>query len=109
MPWRRRRDLLEGGLLEAGDLDDDSGFAALLAELARAYMFVDDLGAGVPMVDRALEMAERLELMPVIADAMVTKGNFFERSGGCARRSPSGEAPPRWRMRMGSFPSSCVP
>ncbi len=42
-------------------------------------MFVDDMAAGVPMVDRALEMAERLELIPVIADAMVTKGNFFEK------------------------------
>jgi hypothetical protein len=42
-------------------------------------MFVDDMAAGIPMVDRALEMAERLELVSVIADAMVTKGNFFEK------------------------------
>jgi tetratricopeptide (TPR) repeat protein len=71
--------ILEAGLLELGDLGDDPGNAALLAQLARAYMFVDDYGAGVPMVDRALEMAERLELVSVIADAMVTKGNFFEK------------------------------
>ena len=71
--------VLEAGLLEVGDLDDDPGFAALLAELARVYMFVDDMAAGIPMVDRALEMAERLELVSVIADAMVTKGNFFEK------------------------------
>ena len=71
--------VLEAGLLEVGDLDDDPGFAALLAELARVYMFADDVAAGVPMVDRALEMAERLELVSVIADAMVTKGNFFEK------------------------------
>ena len=71
--------VLEAGQREVGDLGDDPGFAALLAELARAYMFVDDDRHGVPMVDRALEMAERLELIPVIADGMVTKGNFFEK------------------------------
>jgi hypothetical protein len=62
-------------------LGDDEGVASLLAELARAYMFQDRTDTGLPVVDRGLAMAERLELIPVIADALVTKGNLLVSPG----------------------------
>jgi class 3 adenylate cyclase/tetratricopeptide (TPR) repeat protein len=73
--------LLEPMLPEVGGLGDDAGLAAFLAELARAYMFVARTDLGLPIVDRGLAMAERLELIAVIADAMVTKGNLLEEAG----------------------------
>jgi tetratricopeptide (TPR) repeat protein len=73
--------LLETCLAEVGDLGDDPGLAALLAELARAYMFATRTDVGMPTVDRALGMAERMELVPVIADAMITKGNLLTEFG----------------------------
>ncbi|MFI5254859.1 MAG: hypothetical protein ACHQ15_05325, partial [Candidatus Limnocylindrales bacterium] len=71
------RPVLEAGLAEVGDLGDDPGMAALLAELARVYMFDNDTKVGLPAVDRALAIAERLELIDVTADAMTTKGNLL--------------------------------
>ena len=69
--------LLEAGLAEVDDLGDDPGLAAYLAELARVYMFATRTDVGLPMADRSLEMAERMELLPVLADAMITKGNLL--------------------------------
>jgi len=73
--------LLEATLPEVEGLGDDEGLARFLAELARAYMFVNRIDVGLPIVDRGLEMAERLELIPVIADALVTKGNLLTSAG----------------------------
>jgi class 3 adenylate cyclase/tetratricopeptide (TPR) repeat protein len=69
--------LLEATLPEVTGLGDDEGLSAFLAELGRAYMFVRRTNDGLNIIDRGLEMAERLELIPVIADALVTKGNLL--------------------------------
>jgi class 3 adenylate cyclase/predicted ATPase len=69
--------LLEATLLEVTGLGDDEGLAAFLAELARAYMFVRRTEDGLNMIDRGLDMAERMELISVIADALITKGNLL--------------------------------
>jgi tetratricopeptide (TPR) repeat protein len=71
------RAVLEAGAVQIGDLGEDAGAAALLAELARVYMFDDDSAKGLPLVDRALLVAERLELIEITADAMTTKGNLL--------------------------------
>ena len=73
--------LLEATLPEVEGLGDDEGLARFLAELARAYMFQNRADVGLSVVDRGLAMAERLELIPVIADSMVTKGNLLDTSG----------------------------
>jgi class 3 adenylate cyclase/tetratricopeptide (TPR) repeat protein len=69
--------LLEATLPEVTDLGEDEGLATFLAELGRAYMFTRRTEDGLKTVERGLEMAERLELIPVIADALITKGNLL--------------------------------
>ena len=66
--------LLEPAAAEFADLREP-GVAALHGQLARALMIqgLDDR-VGVAVADRALEVAEQLELTDVVADAMVTKG-----------------------------------
>jgi len=66
--------LLEPASAEFADLREP-GVAALHGQLARASMIqgLDDR-VGVAIADRALEVAEQLELTDVIADALVTKG-----------------------------------
>jgi class 3 adenylate cyclase/tetratricopeptide (TPR) repeat protein len=66
--------LLEPAAAEFADLREP-GVAGLHGQLARALMIqgLDDR-VGVAVADRALEVAEQLELPDVIADAMVTKG-----------------------------------
>ena len=51
------------------------GFAALEAQLARAYFFLDDNRKAIEVIDRALEAAERDDLRPILADALVTRGS----------------------------------
>ena len=74
------RDLLEPAVEEFSDLGDDTAFAALLGQLARAY-FLDDDPRAVTMADRALEVAERLDLVAVIADTLVTRGGALGNAG----------------------------
>ena len=73
--------LLEATLPDVDDLGDDEGLARFLAELARAYMFVSRTEDGLQKADQCLEMAERMELIPVIADALVSKGNLLTDTG----------------------------
>jgi class 3 adenylate cyclase/tetratricopeptide (TPR) repeat protein len=56
------------------DLPPDAATAELASQLARAYMFKVDPEQCRAWADRALDMAERLDVVPVIADALITKG-----------------------------------
>ncbi|HEY8167917.1 MAG TPA: adenylate/guanylate cyclase domain-containing protein [Candidatus Limnocylindrales bacterium] len=60
---------------------DDGGHAWLFAELARGYMLDwrpdDEILAAC---DKALDIAERLDLLPVIADVLITKGTALSKS-----------------------------
>ena len=51
------------------------GFAALEAQLARAYFFLDDNRKAIEVIDRVLEAAERDDLRSILADALVTRGS----------------------------------
>ena len=94
------KSVLEAGSHEVGDPDDDPGsrrcsrnwLGSTCSSTIRPRGYRWSTGAGDGRAARAI---------PVIADAIVTKGNFFETSG-CARRSPSNRARPRWRERTGS-------
>jgi tetratricopeptide (TPR) repeat protein len=63
------------------DLHDVDGpeAATLLAELARAYMLDGDIDKSLASADRALAIAERLDLVDVVADTLVTKGTVLSR------------------------------
>ena len=66
--------LLEPAIAEFADLREP-GVAALHGQMARVIMIqsLDDR-RGVEIADRVLEVAEALELIDVVADALVTKG-----------------------------------
>ncbi len=65
---------MEGALAALPDSAPNDVLARLLANLARAFMRNDQPGRAVETVDRALPIAERLDLDEVIADAFNTKG-----------------------------------
>jgi tetratricopeptide (TPR) repeat protein len=66
--------LLEEAVEELAALGEHPDYVPLLAELARAYMFNEEWERSIDAADRALVSAERLGLMTVIAEALITKG-----------------------------------
>ena len=56
------------------ELSDDPSLISLMAALARAYQLHEEPARAVEWADRALVPAERLYLVPVLADAITTKG-----------------------------------
>ena len=66
--------LLESGREESAPLEGDRGVIEQAAQLARAYMLNDQADKGLVTADGALIKAERLELLPIVADLLVTKG-----------------------------------
>jgi class 3 adenylate cyclase/tetratricopeptide (TPR) repeat protein len=72
---------LELGLREAGLDGHEEGFALLTAELARAYMLDwrgDELT--IETADRAIAAAEPLDLVGVVAEALISKGTIITRT-----------------------------
>jgi class 3 adenylate cyclase/tetratricopeptide (TPR) repeat protein len=56
------------------DASADPALARALGQLARTRFFRRELEEGLATADRATVMAERLGLIPVIADTLITKG-----------------------------------
>jgi class 3 adenylate cyclase len=54
---------------------DGVGGVALLAQLCRSYFLGHDYGRAIAVADRTLEAAERLDLAPVVADVLITRGS----------------------------------
>ena len=67
-------ELIAPALDEFADLEADPSFIALVSAAARAYVLHDENARAVELADRALVAAERLDLVAVIADAVMTKG-----------------------------------
>jgi class 3 adenylate cyclase/tetratricopeptide (TPR) repeat protein len=67
--------LLELAGTESVDLGSDGGLVEQTAQLARAYMFNEEPERALRAADRALVVAERLDLLPIVADVLITKGN----------------------------------
>ncbi len=60
---------------EFADLGEDPGYASLLGQLARFQMLRQvDFAAALATADRALAIAERLDRVDLVADALVTRG-----------------------------------
>jgi len=73
--------LLEGASIEFADLEGESVGAALGGQLARAYFLTGNLRRAVEIADAALRTAEHLDLVPIVADALVTKGSALASDG----------------------------
>ena len=66
---------LEGALSDLSALESDPDVASFSAQLARAYVDHDDTGPALAWADRAIAAAERLDQVPVITDALITRGS----------------------------------
>ena len=73
--------LLEPALATFDDLGDDPGLILIEHQLARAYWFLEDRDRAVPLADRALGRAERLDDVDNVADILVTKGALLSVAG----------------------------
>lgn len=67
--------LLAGGAERFADLGDDAAVVSLNGQLARAYFLNEEHREAVAASDRVLEAAERLDLVDVVADTLVTRGS----------------------------------
>jgi class 3 adenylate cyclase/tetratricopeptide (TPR) repeat protein len=86
-------------LLESARLPDretNPAFVALNAELARAFMIHFDSALAVEYADRALKAASRPELMPVIVEALITKGCALAQTGQHFREAQAVLAGAMW-------------
>jgi class 3 adenylate cyclase/tetratricopeptide (TPR) repeat protein len=70
-----------GELIDARTVPTDPGQVELLAQLARAFFLIDRNAEAIPVADRALEAAERMDLVPIVADVLITRGGALMGSG----------------------------
>jgi tetratricopeptide (TPR) repeat protein len=70
-------ELLEPASIEFADLGDAAELAMIEHQLARANWLSGDIGPAVVLADRAIGRAERIDNLPLIADAMITKGSLI--------------------------------
>ena len=66
---------------EYADLAEDPAGVALWAQLARAQLLFARPAEAVATADATLALAERLDLVPVVADLLVTKGSALANVG----------------------------
>jgi class 3 adenylate cyclase/tetratricopeptide (TPR) repeat protein len=76
--------VLEAAMVEFADLEGDAVGAALGGQLARAHYLTGNLRRAVEMADPVLRTAEHLDLVPIIADTLVTKGSALTQDGRSA-------------------------
>ncbi len=74
-------ELLAGASTELSDLGDDPTLIRLRGQLARAYFFHDEDARAVTVADDVLEAAERLDLVAVVADTLITRGSALTALG----------------------------
>jgi len=73
--------MLEAATLEFADLDDAATLAALGSQLARAHYLSGNLRQAIEIADPVLRSAEHLDLAPIVADTLVTKGSALAQDG----------------------------
>ncbi len=72
---------ITAGLDRLASLEDDGSMVGVWAALARAYMLHADAGPAVEWADRALPLAERLDMVPEIADLLNTRATALGYAG----------------------------
>ena len=66
---------------EFEDLAPDPVLVGLDAQLARGYLLHEEIPRAIEAVERVLEAAEHANLVPILADALVTKGTALDSLG----------------------------
>ena len=77
----RAAEVLGAALTEADSIADEETKAGILASLARVHMRLGQSHDSIAAADRALAIAERLDLDAVVAEAFTTKGASLNRLG----------------------------
>jgi class 3 adenylate cyclase/tetratricopeptide (TPR) repeat protein len=72
--------ILEHAVAETAALQEEPDAVMLLSELARAYANVRD-PRGLGLVDRVLELAEKLEIMPIVAEGLINRALVLNHAG----------------------------
>ncbi|MDQ3871449.1 MAG: AAA family ATPase, partial [Chloroflexota bacterium] len=67
-------EMLEAAHAELGHMVSEPAVVELTAAVGQAYMRANDHRRAIEWADRALEAAERIELIPVIVEALITRG-----------------------------------
>src|SRR5439155_6171929 len=75
---------LKAAQAEFADLAGEAAMAALGGQLARAYFLTGDSARAIEVAEDVLETAEHADLIPVVADTLVTKGSSLEQIGRSA-------------------------
>jgi class 3 adenylate cyclase/tetratricopeptide (TPR) repeat protein len=73
--------LLVPAAAEFADLSPDPGIVAIQAQLARAHMLREEHARSIEISEAVLEAAEHADLVPILADALVTKGSALDGLG----------------------------
>ncbi|MGI8998387.1 MAG: AAA family ATPase, partial [Candidatus Limnocylindria bacterium] len=73
--------LLEPAVSEFVDLVGDKAVIELGAQLARSYAISAQPERAIEWADRVLVAAERLELLPIVAEVLITKGGSLADAG----------------------------
>ncbi len=73
--------LLASATARFADLVDDPALVGLTGQLARAYFLTDEHTSAISTADRVLEAAERLDLVDIVADTLVTRGSALVNIG----------------------------
>jgi class 3 adenylate cyclase/tetratricopeptide (TPR) repeat protein len=76
--------LLEAARAEFADLEGDPALASVGAQLARAHYLTGNLPRAIELADPVLRTAEHLDLVPIVADTLVTKGSALAQDGRSA-------------------------
>jgi class 3 adenylate cyclase/tetratricopeptide (TPR) repeat protein len=101
---------LESAVVEFADLAGHPAVAALDGQLSRALLIRDQPVRAIEVADRALASAEHLDLVEVVADALITRGaalcglgRAYEGAGatrtGIALAEVNGQTATVWRGR----------
>lgn len=74
--------LLGPALEEYAVLGEDAGLAALISQAARVEMLrQEDQPRALALADRGLALAEKLDLVPMVADLLITRGTALAQLG----------------------------
>ena len=73
--------LLQPAEAELARMEGDPTLIALGGQLARVYMFAEQPARSVEVADKVLAAAEHANLIPVIADVLITKGSVLTSLG----------------------------
>ena len=94
--------VLEVASAESKTVADAATRAGILANLARVHMRLGHPDESIAAADEALAIAERLDLEPVVAEALVNKGSALKPLGGPSEAVALNEAALRMTQ---TFPS----